>query len=426
MRNRKLGATIGFLIAVSTLTLAVVDAARAAGTDPAMQAFEERTAKLELITRELSMKSTAGEMVFASDFEAVAQASCTSDRDADRLSDCVETNTGTFVSATDTGTSPDASDTDGDGLLDGDEVLGTSAGLNLPGLGASALRRDLLIEYDWFDDAQECAPHSHRPSAAAMARAAQMFAQAPVQNPDGSTGINLIQDYGQGGAFDGGNLVTGHDAVLPGTFDATHAQIKQANHAAKRTGYFHYVLLAHRYGGGLASSGFAEIVGDDVIVSLYCYGTDINVGNTIAHELGHNLGLDHGGFEACNGKPNYNSIMNYRYQFEGVDTQCNATGLDNTANFSVGDRLELDEGGLDEPQGVCGSQPVDWNGNGSLESGLQFDLNSSFASICGSALSRMRDFDDWNNLTFLGVMEKHGVLKSIQTEVGCAGAPVPE
>ena len=44
------------------------------------------------------------------------------------------------------------------------------------------------------------------------------------------------------------------------------------------------------------------------------------------HELGHNLGLHHGGSVDTNYKPNYNSIMNYRYQFPGVDNNCTPPG----------------------------------------------------------------------------------------------------
>lgn len=44
------------------------------------------------------------------------------DRDEDVLLDGVETNTGTFVNANDTGTDPASSDTDGDGIDDGEEV----------------------------------------------------------------------------------------------------------------------------------------------------------------------------------------------------------------------------------------------------------------------------------------------------------------
>ncbi|MBM3836901.1 MAG: hypothetical protein FJ398_02865 [Verrucomicrobia bacterium] len=45
-----------------------------------------------------------------------------SDTDGDGLADGVETNTGKFVSATDTGTDPFKKDTDGDGRSDGDEI----------------------------------------------------------------------------------------------------------------------------------------------------------------------------------------------------------------------------------------------------------------------------------------------------------------
>jgi hypothetical protein len=45
------------------------------------------------------------------------------DRDEDTLLDGVETNTGIFVDATDTGTDPALADTDGDGLGDAEEVL---------------------------------------------------------------------------------------------------------------------------------------------------------------------------------------------------------------------------------------------------------------------------------------------------------------
>ena len=45
------------------------------------------------------------------------------DRDDDLLTDGVETNTGVFVSPHDTGTDPARSDTDGDGIDDGREVI---------------------------------------------------------------------------------------------------------------------------------------------------------------------------------------------------------------------------------------------------------------------------------------------------------------
>lgn len=57
-----------------------------------------------------------------SDGDAIGDACEDGDVDADGLPDVVETDTGTFVSNEDTGTDPLAADTDGDMLLDGEEV----------------------------------------------------------------------------------------------------------------------------------------------------------------------------------------------------------------------------------------------------------------------------------------------------------------
>jgi hypothetical protein len=60
------------------------------------------------------------------DLDAMGDA-CDTDDDNDGLLDVVETNTGTFVSPTDTGSDPLNPDTDGDLTNDGDEVaMGTN------------------------------------------------------------------------------------------------------------------------------------------------------------------------------------------------------------------------------------------------------------------------------------------------------------
>jgi hypothetical protein len=47
-------------------------------------------------------------------------------------------------------------------------------------------------------------------------------------------------------------------------------------------------------------------------------GTDSEKVGTFARELGHNLGLRHGGSEDINYKSNHLSIMNYFFQTDGV------------------------------------------------------------------------------------------------------------
>ena len=345
------------------------------------------------------------------------------DSDADRLCDLYETGSGIYVSPTNTGTSPATPDSDGDGLRDGDEVLGTAGGLDLPRLGANPNRKNILIEYDWIDDNEEagiCGAHSHRPTAAALNRLAAAFAASPVFNPDGTTGITLIQDYGQGDVFTGGNAV-GHTGNIVGGLSSDFYAIKGAGLAANRSGYFHYVLMAHWYTSNPGSSGIAELGGDDVIVSLGCFGSTDNVSNTIMHELGHNLGLQHGGNQGCNWKPNYNSVMNYRFQFSGVDLSCNALGSmgeANTLDYSRGTRIQLDERNLNENAGVCGNTPIDWNFSGALESGISFDLNRSSAyptastgvdnNACSAALTTLTDSDDWAHISFIGIADSSG------------------
>jgi hypothetical protein len=418
------------LVRCTLITLAIAIALPAAASDAtsAMAAFRERQARLQALTGDAYTKAESVDRIFAAGFEGDdgAGANCDLDTDGDTLPDCAETNTGKFVDITDTGTDPQRADTDSDGMKDGEELLGTIDGLDLPGLGVNPLRRDLLIEYDWFADANECAAHTHKPTAEMLARVAATFAAAPVQNPDGSSGINVIQDVGQGGALGGGNLIEGHDPVLPGGFDPTYQTIRGENFQANRLGYFRYVMLAHRYDGGSSSSGFGEVVGDEAIVTLNCAISETNVARTIIHEVGHNLGLDHGGFEGCNGKPNYNSLMNYRYQFAGLDATCNATGDGQTEGFSRGDRVTINEAAVDEAKGVCGNPAIDWNYNGSVESGIAYDVNPGHDAMCGGTLSEIQDFDDWANITLSGTLDAKGLLKGIKREVGCAGAPAPE
>src|SRR5690606_29183335 len=112
----------------------------------------------------LAVAPASAQPVFVDGFETP----CAADLDGDRLDECAEA-----AAQTD----PANPDTDGDGLSDGDEVLGTSGGLDLPAMGVDPLRKDVLLEYDWFDDALEqgtqnnCfagSSHSHRPTQAML------------------------------------------------------------------------------------------------------------------------------------------------------------------------------------------------------------------------------------------------------------------
>lgn len=354
------------------------------------------------------------QQIFVDGFEE----SCLVNTDGDRLPNCVEV---------DRALEYGDEDTDDDGIRDGDEVLGTLAGLNLPALGLDPRRKDLLLEHDWVVDQNGCSSHSHRPSAAALQQISAVFAAAPIANPDGSLGIHVIHDVGQSPLLVGGSLVSLPEGTIQEDLDSDYFSRRSNNFDSRRIGYFHYVLHAHRYTTFPNSTGYAEILGDDIIVSMQCeMATDAGAWarNTLLHELGHNLGLRHGGDTNCNHKPNYNSVMNYDYQRAGVDTDCDSLG-DAVMDFSAGTRVAIDEGAIDERVGVCGTIPIDWNKNSVFDFGLARDLNAYATEVaeCGGTHTTLTDFADWSHVLLTGLSGAPGGGEAVVQEVGCQDVP---
>lgn len=335
----------------------------------------------------------------------VAEASC-ADADGDRLADAFELNDCAVSSGCLAGTDPHDPDTDGDGITDGDEVLLTEGGLDLAALGADPLRKDIFLETDWMDDPINGA-HSHRPWPASAEALVAVFDDSPVGNPCGGPGIALHVDYGQGGLFSGGALI-GTDTVV--MYDTEYNAYKAQHFDPARQGYFHYSIHCHRYNSpDNPSTGVAEFLGDDFLVSLGNYLNASSIAKIIMHELGHNLGLRHGGFENRNYKPNYNSVMNYRFTFAGIDMTCDSIG-DGVLDYSSGRHTPLDETALLEWQGVCGGDPIDWNGDAHIDlDPYAFNVNCTPNSgePCGaggpachdSTCDLLLDHADWGAIT---------------------------
>jgi hypothetical protein len=308
------------------------------------------------------------------------------------------------------GTHPNQPDTDQDGLLDGWEIRGVPAqdgsgiALNLYCRGANPLRQDIFVEVDWM----EVGTRSEAPVPMAMLDVIKVFANAPTVNPDGSTGISLHVDFGQK-VNDGGNIVIGSDnnpifLEEIAFMDDDHEYIKALNFAPEREGVYHYLLMGHLQKDYPIYTGIAERGGDDILLTIMGPLNHLGIPRSkllahwlqrgaFLHELGHNLGLEHGGDEEHNFKPNYVSIMNYRYRISMFD-------------YSSEELATLNEACLDERVGI-GKGPIDWNKNGIIEPevrNVDIDyLNPILRALCECGYPRgvieeLRGHNDWANL----------------------------
>jgi hypothetical protein len=188
---------------------------------------------------------------------------------------------------------------------------------------------------------------------------------------------------------------------------------------------WHYCIMAHNYelGGVVAgSTGYAEIYGSNFIVTLGQWldqvGEPFDRAGSFAHELGHNLGLTHAGsqneYEVSAYKPNYASIMTYRYQIRGVGmamscwlvagTNCHTNPFKNL-DYSHGTLPPLNEAALNERLGI-GYGPVDWNCNGVIDAapvahelGANYNVGNmrDWCPATGDA-QVLTDYDDWSNI----------------------------
>lgn len=315
------------------------------------------------------------------DFDGVPDV-CDLDDDGDRLYDTDEAAIGTSPVDADTddddlldgeevvrSTDPRRPDTDGDALLDGWEVNGEASGVELGGT-LDPRHKDVLVELDYMK--------GHRLDDRALRMVVEAFANAPVNNPDGVPGIHLVIDQDD---------EIPHRDTLPSGDETTFIvvqQIAEEHFGSARSRAYHYAVSGHQLEDG--SSGRSNGFGSNMFVvtlgtegRVDSTGTTTEQAGTFMHELGHNLGLRHGGSENTNYKPNYFSVMNYSFQFSGVP----GVGID-YSRWSTVEVQPLNENALAERTGI---------------SAAGVPVRSTLYSCPGGALARRTALNravDWN------------------------------
>ena len=340
-------------------------------------------------------------------------------------------------------------DVDGDGISNTLEENGIDINndrnpeINLPDLGSKPDHKDIYLKIDYMKN--------HKPSQGALDNATEVFANAPVCNPDGKPGINLHirvdnelshteatqilceekPDWYGFEVLKNKSLELKKHGLGPKAPDIVDAESRIYYHAIfihDIAEHWHY-LAGKLYPAGI--SGCADPPNRNLVVSLGGFqrtlGTDPNTGDvrsnveyeaaTLLHELGHTLGLGHGGndFDAMP-RPNYISIMNYNFQFPDIVGE-------RPLNYSSCAMASLNESQLNEAQGIGSTcppgldtwigwhningktcppdrlvptptGPLDWNMSDSIETS-KHDID------CDKRHTLVSGFDDWSHLRYL-------------------------
>lgn len=384
---------------------------------------------------------------------------------------------------------PGVVDSDADGIPDSAKVSGgTYSGIDLYSMGARPGQRDLFIQLDYMN--------STDPGITPQQQALQNVVAAFRAH-------NIAVHFDAGNlfaaAFDPVNFnlsgaVSNKRALVPCTTVYSTSQctdvntIKSAAFDYRRKAMFRYLLMANSQNldGSYSSSGVAELLGPDLVVTLG--GWNLNTNNaantnmlvnyqaaTIMHELGHTLGLQHGGDESTNYKPNYYSVMNYMYQLYGLpkdptgaDQATNSNGLsevneryylyslslqsnppvqfvpgiNNTAyypavmhdgpatttfkmDYSDGTGALLDENLLNESlvigRGAGANAYGDWDLNGHNTTGTyRFHIVDEGMD---TSFTQMHDYNDWANLVL--AINKYGVAHFNGASIKSASSALP-
>jgi len=265
----------------------------------------------------------------------------TNDTDWDGLSNSLENVLGT--SSTET-------DSDGDGLNDYIETLGT-ADILLPWEGSSPVEKDVFMEVDYFGRTINGNHFDFY----------EDF-EANIENnltysflEHGDTRFHIDVDDYLGIMEDGGTKVFARcgSAPVPPDAQAFYLLDEKANYfTSARTGIYYWLVAANRHttaattSSGVSCGSTSSGIGTDrIIVSIGHYATGgslVQYSGTTIHELGHAFMLGHndndlGGTSVIN-----RSIMNYRYQLVGVPDNAVGDSPYRYSSDNASNRTDLD------------------------------------------------------------------------------------
>lgn len=306
--------------------------------------------------------------------------------------------------------------------------------------GANPNHKDIYLEIDYMTYHQPDAVNVITPIVNAFNAVPNLY----LSNPDGLPGINLhvwvsnelVAPFTHQNVI---NLWTDFDTIKNANFgNGLSAAVK-----VKRLNVWHYGVFIHTYedtsttGSDVTFSGkarnphdFVVSLGDpgwapDPVTGHVSVGSTDQKQGTMMHEIGHNLGLRHGGGDDINCKPNYLSVMNYAFQFSNFVGTRPLDYSRSVLNALVEATGSPPVGGLNEGAGVSAStptglktvygptsplkvrttgQPFDWNRNlYYYDTGVNADINNLGITDCyASPSTGMNGFQDWNNLLYWG------------------------
>jgi uncharacterized delta-60 repeat protein len=348
-------------------------------------------------------------------------------------------------------------DSDGDGIPDDWETRGITVASNgtitvgktgsgefidLPAMGANPMHKDIFIHADWMSGI--------KPNARTIKVVTDAFRDAPVTNPDGKKGINLHIDLGSDSVMDPVSGRTWGALSRSGAessqttigVDSPNANPPPANvynwgavdvlkadyfDAANRKSVFHYLLFCNKYATRDSSGISRGIPAGDFLVALgQVPGATLRqIAGTLMHELGHNLGLLHGGNEDVNMKPNYLSIMSYTFQMEGLlerDRRSRTLDYSRSTLDPLNENFLNENVGINDPAGhltlwkwpapnnsynqaFYPSAALDWNLDGvQNDAPVSVNLNcdTTVEPNCDTKLTTLTGFTDWPALIFNG------------------------